>query len=208
MISIVDIVRNPDVTQGIDLADLIQHGLSLYMPIEDKDVLVVTSNLISIIQGNVVQFDSEIQKLKIIKAESYRVLRDDGQNIISTSEDGYVLYNAGIKTLTQDTLLLPLKQPDKAAHSLRQALRNRFEIDTPILISCDSYSPFRSEPQKIIIGMSGVDCANGSLDKIAGVSALNTSEDTYNVVLVRGVSSLKYGHTRANELSRKKNLFQ
>jgi coenzyme F420-0:L-glutamate ligase/coenzyme F420-1:gamma-L-glutamate ligase len=113
-----------DVRPGDDLAKLIAANAAL----EDGDVVVVTSKVVSKAEGRLVRVDPakrEAARSEAVEAETVRVVARRGATRIVQTRHGLVLAAAGVdaSNVAPDELaLLPL-DPDASAQGLRERLR-------------------------------------------------------------------------------------
>lgn len=178
MLSILPVEGIPLVEAGDDLAGLIGGALrQADSPPEDGDVLVVAQKIVSKAEGRLVRLDSvtpsaraeklalEVDKdprmVELILRESTDVVRRAPGVLIVRHRLGIVSANAGIDQSNIDhaegevALLLP-KDPDRSAASLRQGLRQRFEMNLAVIISDSVNRPWRLGSVAIAIGSAGL----------------------------------------------------
>ena len=115
----------PEITPGADLAGLIADAAT--GPggpgLEDGDILVVTSKVVSKAEGRVAAMTRE----DAIAAETVRVVARRGPMTISQTRHGFVMAAAGVdesNTAPGTVVLLP-EDPDESARRMRKALRGR-----------------------------------------------------------------------------------
>ncbi|MGH8862581.1 MAG: coenzyme F420-0:L-glutamate ligase [Jatrophihabitantaceae bacterium] len=146
---------------GDDLGELIaQHA----PPLEDGDVLVVTSKAVSKTEGRLVVLDTadedarEQARQEAIDAETVRVVAHrDALRIVETRH-GLVLAAAGVdlsNVARNELALLPV-DPDGSAQLLREALRERLGVDVGVIISDSMGRPWRAGITDAAIGVAGV----------------------------------------------------
>ena len=112
----VAMVKEGDDLVAMFLEALDASGLSL----EYRDLVIVTSKVVSKSEGQVVDFDgTEEHKASLIEGESARILRRRGPLRITETHHGFINANAGIDLSNTDdgtAVLLP-KDPDRSARS-------------------------------------------------------------------------------------------
>ena len=129
-----------ELSQGDDLAAVIAEHAP---PLQDGDVLIVTSKVVSKTEGRMVVLDTadpdarEAARQQAIEAETVRVVaaRDD-LRIVETRH-GLVLAAAGVDASNvsrNELALLPL-DPDFSAQLLREGIRERLGVDVGVVIS-------------------------------------------------------------------------
>lgn len=184
----------PLVKPGDDLAQLILEALErATLTLQDGDVLVVTSKIVSKAEGRIVSL-STIEP----SAEAYRLAEATGKDprivelVLQESQSvsrvapgvlvvrhrlGFVSANAGIDQSNVDgsddnVLLLP-HDPDASAKALRDCLHERTHARVSIVISDSHGRPFRRGNVGVAIGASG----------LPGVLDLRGNEDLFGRVL-------------------------
>ncbi|MFV2175216.1 coenzyme F420-0:L-glutamate ligase [Actinomadura sp. LOL_016] len=144
----------PEVAAGDDVAALVPAEL-----IEDGDVLVVTSKIVSKAEGRVlVAGDRE----KAIDAETVRVVarraHARGETRIVETRQGLVLAAAGVdasNTAPGTVLLLP-EDPDASARGLRAGVRAHTGKDVAVIVSDTLGRPWRNGLTDAAIGVAGL----------------------------------------------------
>ncbi|WP_018762558.1 coenzyme F420-0:L-glutamate ligase [Arthrobacter sp. 135MFCol5.1] len=203
----------PEVTSGDDLADLIGSALTRSPEgIQDGDILVVTSKIVSKAEGRHV---AAVDREAAITAETVRLVASrpypGGLTRIVENRQGLVLAAAGVdnsNTPEGTVLLLPL-DPDASARQLCSDLRLRFGVRIAIILSDTLGRPWREGQTDAAIGAAGVRVLEdyrgthdpyGNLllasaaavaDEIAGAADLVKGKSKgCPVALVRGLSHL------------------
>jgi coenzyme F420-0:L-glutamate ligase / coenzyme F420-1:gamma-L-glutamate ligase len=158
----------PEVAAGDDLARIL--GDALDGAVEDGDILVVTSKIVSKAEGRqVAAGDRE----DAITAETVRVVASrahpGGVTRIVENRQGLVLAAAGVDSSnTPDgTVLLLPEDPDASARSLCAALRARFGVRLGVVVSDTLGRPWRLGQTDLAIGAACVtvlDDLRGSTD--------------------------------------------
>ena len=158
----------PEVAPGDDLAGML--GDALEGALEDGDILVVTSKIVSKAEGRQV---AATDREDAITAETVRVVASRahaaGVTRIVENRQGLVLAAAGVDSSnTPDgTVLLLPADPDASARALCAALRDRFGLRLGIVVSDTLGRPWRLGQTDLAIGAAGVtvvDDLRGSTD--------------------------------------------
>ena len=157
----------PEVQPGDDLAALIL-AAQQETPLEDGDVLVVTSKIVSKAEGRIVHADD---REAAITAETVRIVAtrpraDGGVTRIVQNRLGIVGAAAGVdasNTAAGTVLLLPL-DPDASARDLARELRAATGAEVGVIISDTLGRPWREGQTDIAIGAAGVHV----FDRLAG----------------------------------------
>jgi len=151
----------PEISSGDDLAELIATAAA--SPggpgLQDGDILVVTSKVVSKAEGRVATMTRE----DAIAAETARVVARRGAMLISQTRHGFVMAAAGVdesNTAPGTVVLLP-EDPDESAQRLRKALRNGQGDDRPgvnvgVVITDTFGRPWRAGQTDTAIGAAGV----------------------------------------------------
>jgi coenzyme F420-0:L-glutamate ligase/coenzyme F420-1:gamma-L-glutamate ligase len=160
-IEILPVLGIGELRPGDDLADQIaQHA----PPLEDGDVLVVTSKAVSKVEGRLVVLDTadedarEAARQEAISAETVRVVATRGTLRIVETRHGLVLAAAGVdlsNVARNELALLPL-DPDASAQLLREALRERLGVEVGVIISDSMGRPWRAGITDTAIGVAGL----------------------------------------------------
>ncbi|MFA1551600.1 coenzyme F420-0:L-glutamate ligase [Actinomadura chokoriensis] len=145
----------PEVAEGDDIAALVPAGL-----VEDGDVLVVTSKIVSKAEGRVlVAGDRE----KAIDAETVRVVarraHARGETRIVETRQGLVLAAAGVDASNTEpgTVLLLPEDPDASARRIRAGVRERTGVDVGVIVSDTLGRPWRNGLTDAAIGVAGLE---------------------------------------------------
>jgi coenzyme F420-0:L-glutamate ligase/coenzyme F420-1:gamma-L-glutamate ligase len=150
-----------DVRPGDDLAALITTAAPW---LEDGDVLVVTSKIVSKAEGRLVPVpeggpEREAAREAVLARETARTVARRGHTRIVQTHHGFVMASAGIDASNVDRghlVLLPL-DPDASARSLRTALRERHGKDVAIIISDTMGRPWRTGLTDVALGAAGIE---------------------------------------------------
>jgi len=151
-----------EVRPGDDLAMLIAEACRPPSGpgLQDGDVLVVTSKVISKAEGRLVQIDDldEAQKVALVEREAVRVLRRRGDLRVTETAHGFVCANAGVDRSNVDrghAVLLP-DDPDRSARRLRADLRRRLDVAVGVVVSDTFGRAWRRGVTDVAIGCAGV----------------------------------------------------
>jgi coenzyme F420-0:L-glutamate ligase/coenzyme F420-1:gamma-L-glutamate ligase len=150
-ITITPVTGLPEIAPGTDLARLIKENAP---SIQDGDILVVTSKIISKAEGRVIEASRE----DAIAAETARVVARRGPTTIAQTRHGFVLAAAGVdrsNTAAGTVVLLP-EDPDGSARRLRASLAELTGKTVGILITDTMGRPWRNGQTDTAIGAAGV----------------------------------------------------
>jgi coenzyme F420-0:L-glutamate ligase/coenzyme F420-1:gamma-L-glutamate ligase len=179
-IEAIALVGIPEVAAGDDLAALIGAALEAtagILPLRPDDVLVVTQKVVSKAEGAIVDLDAieprpdavafaerwdrDARQVEVVLREARRVVRMERGVIITETEHGFVCANGGVDASNvgpasgQIVTLLP-HDPDGSAAAIRVAIRERFGIDVPVIVSDSFGRPWRWGITDVAIGVSGL----------------------------------------------------
>jgi coenzyme F420-0:L-glutamate ligase len=160
-IEVLPVLGIGELRPGDDLAALIAEHAP---PLQDGDVLVVTSKAISKIEGRLILLDTddelarEAARQEAIDAETVRVVASRGELRIVETRHGLVLAAAGVdasNVARNELALLPL-DPDASAQLLRESLRERLGVTVGVVISDSMGRPWRAGITDTAIGVAGL----------------------------------------------------
>ena len=180
----------PEVVPGDDLVaflgDAIERSAAA-LPLHDDDVLVVTQKVVSKAEGAIVDlttveprleavefataYDRDARQIEVVLREAVRVVRMANGVLITETQHGFVCANGGIDASNvgpasgQIVTLLP-RDPDASAAGIRAAIRERFGVDVPVVVSDSFGRPWRWGITDVAIGISGM----LPLDDLRGVA--------------------------------------
>lgn len=142
-----------EVTPRDDLAALLADALGP-AGLEDGDILVVTSKVVSKAEGR----HSGVPKEDAVTAETDRVLATRGLTRIVRTRHGLVLAGAGVdasNTAAGTSLTLPV-DPDASAARLREALLDATGSNVAVVVSDTAGRAWREGQTDIAIGAAGL----------------------------------------------------
>ena len=141
----------PEIGPGADLAALIAGAAG---DLEDGDIIVVTSKIVSKAEGRVVHGD----RTDTIDAETVRVVARRGEARIVETRQGLVLAAAGVdaSNTPPGTLVLLPEDPDGSARRLRKALRDQAGATVGVIITDTLGRAWRIGQTDTAIGAAGV----------------------------------------------------
>ena len=174
------LVGIPEVRAGDDLAGFIGDALEAtpaVLPLRTDDVVVVTQKVVSKAEGAVVdletieprrdavafaeRWDRDARQIEVVLREAVRVVRMEHGVLITETKHGFICANGGVDASNVGpesghvVTLLPV-DPDASAARLRDALRARFGVDVPVIVSDSFGRPWRWGITDVAIGVSGL----------------------------------------------------
>lgn len=148
-----------EITAGADLAAVIAAAVDPSPGLEDGDILVVTSKIVSKAEGRVVEASD---REAAITAETVRVVatreHDGGVTRIVENRQGIIGAAAGVDASNAPdgtVLLLPI-DPDGSARALAAGLRELTGRSVGVILSDTLGRPWREGQTDIAIGAAGV----------------------------------------------------
>jgi coenzyme F420-0:L-glutamate ligase/coenzyme F420-1:gamma-L-glutamate ligase len=179
-IQILALTGIPEIRIRDDLGEVIGDALERTpgaLPLTDRDVLVVTQKIVSKAEGAVVdltgvvpgeeatefaeRFDKDPRQVQVVLDEARRVVRMENGVLITETPHGFVCANGGVdaSNVGPDSgslvTLLP-RDPDASAGRIRTAVRARFGVDVPVIVSDSFGRPWRWGIVDVAIGVSGL----------------------------------------------------
>ena len=170
----------PEIREGDDLGVFIGNAIQRTpgaLPLTAHDVLVVTQKIVSKAEGAVVdlttivprpeavefaeRFDRDPRQIEVVLREARRVVRMANGVLITETAHGFVCANGGIDASNVGpasgsvVTLLPV-DPDRSAAAIRAAVRARFGVDVPVVLSDSFGRPWRWGIVDVAIGVSGL----------------------------------------------------
>lgn len=145
---------------GSDLAaSIIDHAT-----LQDGDVVVVTSKVVSKVEGRLITLESadphlrEAAREAAIDAESVRLVARRGPLRIVQTRHGLVLAAAGVdaSNVARTELALLPTDPDASAQLLRETLQERVGVEVGVIISDTMGRPWREGLTDAAIGVAGI----------------------------------------------------
>jgi len=158
----------PEIHSGDDLAALL--GDILVDTLEDGDILVVTSKIVSKAEGRLIE---AADREEAITAETRRLVASrssmHGTTRIVETHLGLVMAAAGVdaSNVPDGTIALLPVDPDASALALATALRARLGVAIGVILSDTFGRPWRDGQTDVAIGAAGlhvVDDLRGSTD--------------------------------------------
>ena len=170
----------PEIREGDDLGVFIGNAIQRTagaLPLTREDVLVVTQKIVSKAEGAVVdlttvtprreaikfaeRFDRDPRQVEVVLREARRVVRMQNGVLITETAHGFVCANGGIDASNVGpasgsvVTLLPV-DPDGSAMRIRTAIRARYGVDVPVVMSDSFGRPWRWGIVDVAIGVSGL----------------------------------------------------
>jgi coenzyme F420-0:L-glutamate ligase/coenzyme F420-1:gamma-L-glutamate ligase len=148
------------VEEGDDLVELLLEALEGQdLALRDRDLVIVTSKVVSKSEGRVVPYDgSEQHKVALVEGEARRVLRRRGPLRITESHHGFVSANAGVdlSNTTDGTAVLLPKDPDRSARRFRGEIKRRCAVEVAVVITDTFGRVWRNGVTDVALGSAGI----------------------------------------------------
>lgn len=166
----------PEVTPGLDLADLASAAVSdTGETFHDGDVLVVTHKIVAKAEGRLVDlrtvepsdfargwaamWGKDPRHIEVVLRESVRIVRMDHGILITQTRHGFVCANAGVDASNvpgdEMVCLLPL-DPDATALTLHRSLTRSAGAHVAVIIADSFGRPWRNGIVNVAIGVAGL----------------------------------------------------
>lgn len=174
-LEIFGVVGLPEIVPGTDIAAAVfEAAQAAGRPLQDGDILVVTSKIVSKAEGRIVElatvavspfarqyaerWEKEPAVVELVLREARRVVRQVGPVLITETRHGFVCANSGVDQSSSGghglAVLLP-EDPDASARRIRAALKER-GVDVAVIISDTFGRPWREGQTDIAIGIAGM----------------------------------------------------
>lgn len=128
--------------------------------LENGDVIVVTSKIISKAEGRVVPLASEHPEARqaLIESEAVRVLRRRGPLLITETKHGYICANSGIdfSNVPQGSAALLPEDPDRSARKIVDHIRAVSGLSVAVIVSDTFGRAWRNGVTDIALGCAGI----------------------------------------------------
>jgi coenzyme F420-0:L-glutamate ligase/coenzyme F420-1:gamma-L-glutamate ligase len=146
-----------ELSPGADLGSVILSavGQDRLGPLRDGDIVVVTSKIISKVEGRI---EPAGRRTELITSETKRTVARRGETSIVRTRGGLTVAAAGIdrsNVSTESILLLP-RDPDASAARLHQQLVAATGLRLGVIVSDTAGRPWRTGQTDHAIGLSGV----------------------------------------------------
>lgn len=174
-LSIFGVPGLPEITNGMDLgARIADAANSAGMPLQDGDIVVVTSKIVSKAEGRQVRLaDIEVSPfakqyaekwekdpaiVELVLQESRRVVRQVGPILITETRHGFICANSGVDQSSSGgegiAVTLPV-DPDASAATIRRSLKSK-GVEAAVIVSDTFGRPWREAQTDIAIGIAGM----------------------------------------------------
>tara|TARA_B100000029_G_scaffold515658_1_gene623831 strand:- start:7 stop:765 length:759 start_codon:yes stop_codon:yes gene_type:complete len=174
-LSIFGIQGLPEIREGDDLAKLVVDALlSRNISLEDGDIVIITSKVVSKAEGRVIDLDTiepnafaqryaqawdkDPRVVEVVLNESKRIVRQVGPVLITETNHGFVCANSGIDQSSSgahDRVVLLPEDPDESARTIRRSFRD-LGFDIPVIISDTFGRPWRESQVDVAVGIAGM----------------------------------------------------
>jgi coenzyme F420-0:L-glutamate ligase / coenzyme F420-1:gamma-L-glutamate ligase len=174
-LEVVGIGGLPEIEPGDDLAaQIVEAARANGDPLSDRDIVVITSKVVSKAEGCAVElddvepssfavswaerWDKDPRVVEVVLRESKRIIRQIGPVLITETHHGFCCANAGVDQSSSGAhgrvLVLP-KDSDASARRFRQRFAE-LGVDVAVVISDTFGRPWREGQTDIAIGVAGI----------------------------------------------------
>lgn len=163
----------PEIKQGDNIGDIIAERMKNLGGIEDGDIFVVASKIVSKSEGQVVDLTSIAPSDEAIRLhqelgrktpELIQLILDNSRSyvvrngiILSKHKLGFVITSGGVDGLTDQTAIVLPDNPDNSAHLIMEEIEDKAGKHIAIVISDSEGRPDRKGAGAISIGVAGID---------------------------------------------------
>jgi coenzyme F420-0:L-glutamate ligase/coenzyme F420-1:gamma-L-glutamate ligase len=165
----------PEIQSGDDLAQqTLEAAVATGTPLADRDVVVITSKIVSKAEGCAVElddiepsafaaswatrWDKDPRVVEVVLRESKRIIRQIGPVLITETHHGFCCANSGVDQSSSGAhgrvLVLP-RDSDASARRFRERFAE-LGVDVAVIISDTFGRPWREGQTDIAIGVAGM----------------------------------------------------
>jgi coenzyme F420-0:L-glutamate ligase / coenzyme F420-1:gamma-L-glutamate ligase len=169
-LQVVPVEGLPEIGAGDDLGALIAGAVEL----ADRDIVVVTSKIVSKAEGAVVELDTveasafaqefgrrwqkDPRVVEVVLRQASRVVRMAGPVLITETHHGFVCANSGVDQSSSGApgriVVLPA-DPDASARALRRRF-GELGVDVAVVVSDTFGRPWREGQTDVAVGIAGI----------------------------------------------------
>lgn len=147
----------PEIEPGADIAALIA---GREPNLQDGDIVVVTSKIVSKAEGRLVDVapGDDSAWSEVVDAETIRVVATRGRTRIVETRHGFVLASAGVDTsnVASGQLALLPADSDASAQRLRERICELLSVDVAVVVTDTFGRPWRHGLVDVAIGVAGM----------------------------------------------------
>ena len=188
-LAVLPVAGLPEFAPGDDLAAAIAEAAPW---LADADVVVVTSKVVSKVEGRLVPVppgaDREKVRLQAVEDEAVRVVARRGPLAIVQTRQGWVVAAAGIdaSNVGQDALVLLPEDGDASARSLRSRLHQLLGVEVAVVVSDTFGRTWREGLTDVAVGAAGIAAL---IDHRGSVDAFGNRLETTRTAVVDELAS-------------------
>jgi coenzyme F420-0:L-glutamate ligase / coenzyme F420-1:gamma-L-glutamate ligase len=168
----------PEITAGVDLADLIAGALDAERPsrgLHDGEIVAIAHKAVSKAEGAVVDLRAvapceraqviavnqgkDPRAVQVVLDQSAEILREANGVLICRTHHGFVCANAGVdasNSIDNETLITLPRDPDASAQGIRARLRELTGTNVGVLITDSFGRAWRHGQCDVAIGCAGI----------------------------------------------------
>jgi coenzyme F420-0:L-glutamate ligase/coenzyme F420-1:gamma-L-glutamate ligase len=175
-VELIGIEGIPEIKKGDDLSEIITSAAERQKtPLRQNDILVVTSKVVSIAEGKVVNLKSvepsffairiaaQLQKdprqVEIILRETKSIVRMAQNHLIVETKHGFVCANAGVDKSNirgEDVVATLPDDPDLSARRIKEGIEKLCGVEVAVVIADTFGRPLRRGVTNVAIGVAGL----------------------------------------------------
>lgn len=211
------IPQMPNIRRRDNLGKIIYKQSSKIGGLENNDVIVVASKIVSKSEGRIIDI-KQVKKIsekainlsnktgkspeicQVVIDQSNRI-RIKNKTIIGYHKLGYILTSAGVDRMDENSVILIPEDPDKSAKNIRQKLESLSKKMLSVVITDSEGREDRAGAGAVALGVSGINPVRKTIlsdgreqqetisDMIAGAASLLMGQRGKNqpVVIIRGL---------------------
>lgn len=147
-------IKTKPIVMGDKLFNILDESL---IDLKDKSIVAITSNIVSICEGNVLKIGTVDKETLIIEQAEYYLPPNNKYHVSLTIKNGILIPSAGIdESNANGYYTLWPKHPQQTADRVRQYLKKRFNVNQIGVIIVDSKTtPLRWGVTGVAISHSG-----------------------------------------------------
>jgi coenzyme F420-0:L-glutamate ligase/coenzyme F420-1:gamma-L-glutamate ligase len=175
-IELIGIQGIPAIKEGDDLPGIIYDAAERQKtPLENDDIVVVTSKVVSLAEGRTVDFgtvepsrfaktiandlDKDPRQVEVVLRETKSIVRMAQNHLIVETRHGFVCANAGVdkSNVKGENIVCTLPEnPDLSSRKIREGLKKIGGINVAVLISDTFGRSLRAGVANVAIGVAGL----------------------------------------------------
>lgn len=175
-IKVIAVENLPLIKKGDNLGQLIVEAAEKQkIPIQEKDIIVVTHVAVSKAEGNIIDLDKVVPSEKakeissftgkdpalveVVLQETKEIVKMNKNTIITETKSGVICANAGVdrSNVSGDRNVVPLpKNPNVSAQNIRKEIKQLTGANVAVIVSDTHGRPLRMGEINVAVGVAGI----------------------------------------------------